>query len=150
MSTSNIFRGKKVNLKGKQLSVDEKNFLGNLVARGNRTIVQVAEFYNLNISTVGNYSKNIRASVGTSSRNGRPSQLDSISDGILRQFSNGPRSSTFLQDLKVKIKEEYINTQRRRFKHPVDTFAAKDVPIRTFFRHVRKYKTSTSSTTSGN
>ncbi len=83
MSTSNIFRGKKVNLKGKQLSVDEKNFLGNLVARGNRTIVQVAEFYNLNISTVGNYSKNIRASVGTSSLSGRPSQLDSISDGTV-------------------------------------------------------------------
>ena len=142
MSTSNIFRGKKVNLKGKQLSIDEKNFLGNLVVRGNRTIVQVAEFYNLNISTVGRYSKNITASVGTSSRNGRPSQLDSISDrhGILRQFSNGSRSNTFLKDLKVKIKEEFTNTQRRRFKHHVDTFAAKDVPIRTFLRHVRKYK----------
>lgn len=144
MSTSNPFGSEKVDLKGKKLSVVEKAFLGNLVAHGMKTIVQVAQFYNLNISTVGRYSKSVRASVDMHFRHGRPSQLDSTSDDILRQFSTGPRSSTFLKDLKEKIKEEYINTQKRRFKHRSETFAAKDIPIRTFLRHVKYYKSQVS------
>ena len=135
----NPFGNRKVNLKGRRLTVAELNFLGNLVVSKVKTIAQVAKYYNLPESNIGRYSKKVKDSRPFFSSGGRPSQLDEISHAILKEFSTGIRNDDFHQKLRELIQENYIATQQRRHLDVEELFQPKPVPSRTFLRHVALY-----------
>ena len=79
----NPFQGRREDLKGRQLSADQKLFIGSLAGRDGETCSSVGVFYNIASSTVGRYSVSYKGQVRPK-KNGRPSKLDDLSTEVIQ------------------------------------------------------------------
>jgi len=110
---SNLFSGKRVNLKGRQLNPIEKDFLGSLVSSGKYLIDQVSQFYNCPYSNVGRYALKVKKNVPMKIW-GRPSKIDAESTSVITEALGGEkRIQMNSEDYEELLLTEFSNTQER-------------------------------------
>ena len=85
---NNPFQGRREDLSQKQLSADEKLFLGSLVGKDGETTRSIGEFYKISKSAVGRYSAYYKRQV-TPKKCGRPPKLDDVSTDVIREALRG-------------------------------------------------------------
>ena len=87
---NNPFHGLQEDLSQKQLSADEKLFIGSLVGKDGETTRSIGEFYRISKSAVCRYSAYYKRQI-TPKKCGRPPKLDDVSTEVIRKALRGEK-----------------------------------------------------------
>jgi len=127
------------------LKAETQKSMGEMIAKSNKTLAKNSKIHDVPISTLGRWRKKFKENASFNNV-GRPAHLDGYSIGELNLFVHRnyiwpgklPKESR-REVLGAKIKEEYYKTQQRRAELHGTEFIFKDVPYKTFLRHVRTF-----------
>ena len=117
-SRSNPFHGRREDLSQKELTADEKLFIGSLAGKDGETCRNVAEFYNIGKSTVGKYSSYCN-SEGCPKKVGRPAKLDEISTDVICEALKGEKRIQMNDTEYEKLLHDEVVNTAERFKKPI-------------------------------
>jgi hypothetical protein len=104
-----------INLNANDLSGGQKRWLGAAVEEEVETKVDLMQRFGLSRVLLNKYAKTYRDGREHRSRQGRPTVLDQVSDGILMRFMEGDFDGRICV-LRDKIRDEYLETLKRRGK----------------------------------